>query len=35
MRSVNLVKVAIEAEILRYKSIAARQARRAGLVWRR
>jgi hypothetical protein len=30
MRSVNLVKVAIEAEILRYKSMAARQARRAG-----
>jgi hypothetical protein len=30
MRSVNLAKVAIEAEILRYKSIAARQGRRAG-----
>jgi uncharacterized membrane protein len=30
MRSVNLVKVAIEAEILRYKSMAARQGRRAG-----
>jgi hypothetical protein len=29
MRSVNLVKVAIEAEILRYKSMAARQGRRA------
>jgi hypothetical protein len=30
MRSVNLLKVAIEAEILRYKSMAARQGRRAG-----
>jgi membrane-bound ClpP family serine protease len=30
MRSVNLIKVAIEAEILRYKSMAARQGRRAG-----
>jgi hypothetical protein len=30
MRSVNLAKVAIEAEILRYKSMAARQSRRAG-----
>jgi hypothetical protein len=30
MRSVNLMKVAIEAEILRYKSMAARQGRRAG-----
>jgi hypothetical protein len=29
MRSVNLIKVAIEAEILRYKSMAARQGRRA------
>jgi hypothetical protein len=30
MRSANLVQVAIEAEILRYKSMAARQGRRAG-----
>jgi arginine exporter protein ArgO len=30
MRSVNLVKVAIEAEVLRYKTMAARQGRRAG-----
>jgi hypothetical protein len=30
MRFVNLAKVAIEAEILRYKFMAARQARRAG-----
>jgi hypothetical protein len=29
MRSVNLIKVAIEAEILRYKSMAARHGRRA------
>jgi hypothetical protein len=29
MRSVNLIKVAIEAEILRYKSMAARDGRRA------
>src|ERR1700709_2859691 len=30
MRRVNLAKVAIEAEFLRYKSMAARQGRRAG-----
>jgi ribose/xylose/arabinose/galactoside ABC-type transport system permease subunit len=30
MRSVSLAKVALDAEILRYKSMAARQARRAG-----
>jgi hypothetical protein len=30
MRSVNLAKVAIEAEVLRYKAMAARQGRRAG-----
>ena len=30
MRSVNLLKLAIDAEILRYKSMAARQGRRAG-----
>jgi hypothetical protein len=30
MRSVNLIKVAVEAEIVRYKAMAARQARRAG-----
>jgi hypothetical protein len=30
MRSVNLIKAVIEAEVLRYKSMAARQGRRAG-----
>jgi hypothetical protein len=30
MRSVNLVKVAVEAEIVRYKAMAARQGSRAG-----
>ena len=30
MRSANLIKVAVEAEIVRYKAMAARQARRAG-----
>jgi arginine exporter protein ArgO len=30
MRSVNLIKVVIEAEVLRYKTMAARQGRRAG-----
>jgi hypothetical protein len=30
MRSVNLAKVAIEAEIVRYKAMAGRQGRRAG-----